>query len=190
MSLESANSPTEAAYVSYVHQDRNSSVSFDYVFTARAEVTGYSAAKLYIQAINFQDTDLYVALQKIGTNGEEIKFYHSTQQIEASASFGWLRVSHRELDEAKSLPERPFHRHEKRQWLRPCDIVEAQVELWPSSTVWEAGEILRLTVQGHQFTNERHPTQVKGPSHGLGEVRVWYGGQYPSSLIVPTVSSG
>lgn len=187
LSLEAPEVSTKAKYVSYTAQKPDSLVSFDYKFQERTEITGYSAAILYIQAINYPDADLYVALQKIGPDGKEVKFYHSTQQIEASASFGWLRVSHRELDAAKSIPERPVHLHEKRQWIRPRDVVEVQVELWPTSTVWEAGDTLRLAVKGSQFTNVEHPTQLKGPNHGFGEVRVWYGGKYPSALLVPLV---
>lgn len=187
LSTEPKKSTSEAAYVSYKAHKSDSHVLFDYKFASGAEITGYAAAELYIQAINYPDADLYVALQKIGTDGKEIKFYHSTQQVEASASFGWLRASHRELDSAKSVPERPVHLHERRQWIRPQDIVKVQVELWPSSTVWEAGETLRLVVKGSPFTNQEHPTQTKGPNHGFGEVRVWYGGQYPSALLLPLV---
>ncbi|TVY51674.1 Cocaine esterase [Lachnellula cervina] len=187
LSTEPKKSTSEAAYVSYKAHKSDSHVLFDYKFASGAEITGYAAAELYIQAINYPDADLYVALQKIGTDGKEIKFYHSTQQVEASASFGWLRASHRELDSTKSVPERPVHLHERRQWIRPQDIVKVQVELWPSSTVWEAGETLRLVVKGSPFTNQEHPTQTKGPNHGFGEVRVWYGGQYPSALLLPLV---
>ena len=187
LSMEPAKSTLEAAYVSYKAHKFDSRVAFDYTFASRTEITGYAAAELYIQAINFPDADLYLALQKIGTDGKEVKFYHSTQQVEASASFGWLRVSHRELDAQKSVPERPVHLHERRQWIRPRDIVKVQVELWPSSTIWEAGETLRLVVKGTPFTNQENPTQTKGPNHGFGEVRVWYGGEYPSALLLPLI---
>jgi uncharacterized protein len=177
----------EAAYVSYMAHKFDSHVSFDYKFKKRTEITGYAAAKLYIQAINYPDTDIYLALQKVSANGTEVKFYHSTQQIEASATFGWLRLSHRELDTKNSIPERPVHLHQRRQWVRPRDIVEVQIELWSSSTIWEAGDILRLVVKGSSFTNQENPTQAKGPNHGFGEVRLWYSGQYPSELLLPVV---
>jgi predicted acyl esterase len=174
--------------VSYKSHHVDSSVHFDFKIEKQTEITGYAAAKLYIQAMNYPDTDLYLALQKIDSSGNEVKFYHSTQQIEASASFGWLRTSHRALDPEKSTPNRPYHTHEKRQWLRPRDIVEVQVEIWPSSTVWNAGETLRLVVKGSPFTNQENITQVKGPSHGFGEVRIWYGGKYDSTLLIPVIT--
>jgi predicted acyl esterase len=176
-----------ARYVSFQSHLPESVATFDYVFDKETEITGYAAVKLYIQCINYPDVDLFVALQKIDLDGKEVKFFNSTQQIEASASFGWLRASHRELDASASVPERPVHTHQNRQWLRPCDIVEVQIELWPSSTIWEAGTTLRLAVKGSPFTNNSNVTQFKSPSHGFGEVRVWFGEEYDGSLLVPIV---
>lgn len=109
LSAESTKPTSAAAYVSYQAHKPDTFVSFEHKFTSRTEITGYAAVELYIQAINYPDADLFLALQKIGTDGKEVKFFHSTQQIEASASFGWLRASHRELDTNKSIPERPVH---------------------------------------------------------------------------------
>jgi predicted acyl esterase len=62
--------------------------------------------------------------------------------------------------------------------------VEVQIEVWPSSTIWEAGTTLRLVVKGSPFPNNTNVTQFKRLSHGLGEVRVWFEGEYDSSLLV------
>jgi predicted acyl esterase len=145
--------------------------------------------KLHIQALNCPDVDLFLALQKIDSSGKEVLFYHSTQQIEAPASLGWLRASHRELDPERSIPGRPYHTHARRQWLRPRDIVPVEVELWPTSTVWEKGDTLRITVKGTPFTNSENPTQGRIPSHSFGEVKVWFGGKYDSGLLVPIMSN-
>lgn len=163
-------------------------VFFDHEFKERTEISGFSSVKLFVQAMQFPDVDLFVAVQKLDNQGREVRFYHSTQQLEASATFGWIRASHRELDEAKSTPERPVHFHRKRLWLQPRDVVEVDIELWPSSTIWNSGERLRLAIKGTTFTNPNNFTQFKGPSHSFGEVRVWYGGQYDSSLLVPAIS--
>lgn len=80
-----------------------------------------------------------------------------------------------------------MHTHQNRQWLRPRDTVEVQIELWPSSTIWEAGTTLRLAVEGSPFINNSNVTHFKSPSHGFGEVRVWFGGEYDSSPLVRIV---
>lgn len=140
------NSVLTVQYVLFQEHLAESLATFDYVFDRETEITRYAAVKLYIQCINYPDVDLFVPLQKINLDGKEVKFFNSTQQIEASASFGWLRASNREIYVSASIPERPVHTHQNRQWLRPCDIVEVQIELWPSSAIWEAGTTLRLAV--------------------------------------------
>ncbi|CAK7214045.1 hypothetical protein SEUCBS140593_002046 [Sporothrix eucalyptigena] len=185
---QSAADSFPAQYVSFTAHKPGSAAVFDIAFGQAVEITGYSSVKLFVQALAFPDVDLYVALQRIDKHGKVVKFYHSTQQLEADATFGWLRASHRELDPAKSTPERPVHLHQRRLWLRPADIVEVNVELWPSSTIWEEGDSLRLAVQGTTFTNAENVTQFKGPSHSFGEVRIWIGGDYTSELLVPVLS--
>lgn len=190
--LTTTTTPSGAAtYASYTAHDPSSSVAFAHAFATRTEITGHASLTLFVQARDYPDTDLFVALQKLDAAGNEIKFWHSTQKAEASASFGWLRVSHRELDEGNSAPGRPVHLHRRRLWLRPDDVVEVEVEIWPSSTVWEAGEALRVVVQGAPFTERANRTQFKGAgAHCFGEVRVWFGGGYGSRLLVPVVGGG
>ncbi|KAG5807193.1 hypothetical protein H9Q74_007897 [Fusarium xylarioides] len=143
---------------------------WNHTFASRTEITGDSSLKLFTQAMGYPDADLYVAVQKLDRDGQHVQFYNQTQVVEASAMHGWLRVSHREKDEAASRPGRPVHLHQRRQWLRPCDVVEVEVELWPSSTVWEEGETLRLVVQGHSFFADTSPvTNRNANSHNYGE---------------------
>jgi len=106
------------------------------VFREATEITGCSSVELFVQALQYPDVDLFVAMQKLDNDGQEVKFYHSTQHLEASASFGWLRASHREPIPSQSIPERSVHSHQRRQWLRPGDVNEVDIALWPSSTHW------------------------------------------------------
>ncbi|KAF5568407.1 family hydrolase [Fusarium phyllophilum] len=171
LALASTTRPNEAASVSFYSHLTDSSVHWNHTFASRTEITGDSSVKLFIQAMGYPDVDLYVAVQKLDRDGQHIRFYNQTQVVEASAMHGWLRVSHREKDEAASRPGRPVHLHQRRQWLRPCDVVEVEVELWPSSTVWEEGETLRLVVQGHSFFADTSPvTNRNANSHNYGEL--------------------
>lgn len=145
---------------------------------------------LSIQAMGYPDADLYVAVRKLSRDGQHVQFYNQIQLIEASAVHGWLRVSHREKDEAASRPGRPVHLHRRRQRLRPCDVVEVEVKLWPSSMVWEEGETLRRVVQGHSFfAGTSLVTNRKVNSHNYGELKVWFRGQYDGHVLVPLVSN-
>lgn len=177
----------EAECTTFKAHHADSTLTFDHTFDKETEITGHASLTLHVQCMEFPDIDLFVALQKLDTDGKEVKFWNSSQFVEAPASLGWLRLSHRELDQERSTPERPYHTHQKRQWVRPCDIVEAQVELWPSSTVWQVGETMRVAINGHGFLDPENKTQVRTPVHGWGDVRLWFGGKYASTLLVPTV---
>ena len=45
---------------------------------------------------------------------------------------GWLRVSHRELDQEKSTIAQPWHKHETELKLSQDEIVPVEIELLPS----------------------------------------------------------
>ena len=72
---------------------------------------------------------------------------------------GWLRASHRKLDKKLSTPYRPYHTHTKRQPLKPGEVVELDVEIWPTSIVVPAGHRIGLTVRGKDYV-------YAGPSGG------------------------
>ena len=63
-------------------------------------------------------------------------------------ALGWLRASHRELDEEKSTPWQPVHKHARELKLAAGEIVPVDIEILPTSILFEKGERLRLVVQG------------------------------------------
>ena len=72
---------------------------------------------------------------------------------------GWLRASHRNLDRKISKPYRPYHRHDRLAPLKPGEVVEVDIELWPTSIVLPAGYRLALTIRGKDYV-------YPGPSGG------------------------
>ena len=58
---------------------------------------------------------------------------------------GWLRASHRKLDKKLSTPYRPYHTHDKQQPLKKGEVVELDIEIWPTSIVVPAGYRIGLT---------------------------------------------
>ncbi len=59
-----------------------------------------------------------VTLRNFGHDGKEV-FEVGSQGQPTVLTKGWLRASHRKLDPQKSLPYRPYHAHNERQWLKP-----------------------------------------------------------------------
>ena len=64
---------------------------------------------------------------------------------------GWLRASHRKLDPSLSQPWRPYHTHDERQMLTPGEMVQLDIEIWPTSIVVPAGYRIGLSVRGRDY---------------------------------------
>jgi predicted acyl esterase len=121
------------------------------------EITGPSAAKLFVSS-STPDADIFIVLRVFSRNGKEIVFQGALDP-HTPISQGWLRASHRQLDPELSAPYRPYHTHDEEQPLRPGEVVELDVEIWPTSIVVPAGYRLGLTVRGKDY-------EYPGPSGG------------------------
>jgi len=75
-------------------------------------VTGPLAARFWASS-STEDMDLFLTLRNIDADGNEV-LETGQQGTPVPVAKGWLRVSHRELDESLSLPYRPYHRHKQR----------------------------------------------------------------------------
>jgi predicted acyl esterase len=72
---------------------------------------------------------------------------------------GWLRASHRKLDAKLSTPYRPYHTHDRKQSLKKGEVVELDIEIWPTSIVVPEGHRVALTIRGRDYV-------YPGPSGG------------------------
>jgi uncharacterized protein len=125
---------------------------------ARAtEVTGPSALKLFVSS-STTDADIFAVVRVFTPDLDEVVFQGAIDPHTPVAQ-GWLRASHRKLDRKLSTPYRPYHSHDERQPLRPGQVVELDVEVWPSSIVVPAGYRLGLTIRGKDYV-------YHGPSGG------------------------
>lgn len=162
-------------------------VEFDLTFESQIEVTGPMVLKLWVAAKDADDLDLFVAIRKIGRDGREIHFSGTSGRRAGSAALGWLRVSQRHLDLERSRPWRPFLSHDRSEKLQPGEIVAVEVEILPSSTLFEAGETLCLAVSGRDIFFEQtifgHDDTVNKGRHELHA-----GAAFPSHLIIPILS--
>jgi len=130
---------------------------FDYTFKEETELTGHMKLHLNVEAIGADDMDLFVAIQKLDKNDAYVPFVFYAMLENGPVALGWLRVSHRELDPVRSTPQQPFHTHEREQLLKPGQRVPVDIEIWPSSTLFRAGEKLRVVVQGQDIPREGLP---------------------------------
>jgi predicted acyl esterase len=66
-------------------------------------------------------------------------------------SLGWLRASHRKLDEVLSKPYMPYHTHDEYQPLAPGEVYDLNIEILPTSIVIPKGYRLALSVRGKDY---------------------------------------
>ncbi len=117
--------------------------------TQETEITGPSALKLFVSS-STNDADIFAVLRAFSPGGEEVVFQGAIDPHTPLAQ-GWLRASHRKLDHARSLPYRPWHPHDALRPLRPGEIAELDVEIWPTCIVLPAGYRLALTLLGKDY---------------------------------------
>jgi predicted acyl esterase len=139
--------PPPAATVTY--DALGEPVTFRTVITEDTEITGPAAAKLKISSTTV-DADIFVVLRVFRPDATEVTFIGSVQS-DMPVAHGWLRASHRELDEGRSAPYRPWHTHTRPQALAPGDIYDLDIEIWPTSIVIPAGYTLAVSVQGRDY---------------------------------------
>ncbi|HZN25136.1 MAG TPA: CocE/NonD family hydrolase C-terminal non-catalytic domain-containing protein, partial [Burkholderiales bacterium] len=118
-------------------------------FEAETEITGPLAARLFASS-STADADLFLVFRVFTPDLREVVFMGAIDPHTPIAQ-GWLRASHRKLDQKLSTPWRPYHTHDTSQPLRPGEIVALDIELWPTSIVVPAGHRVALTVRGRDY---------------------------------------
>jgi uncharacterized protein len=118
-------------------------------FSEETEITGPMAANLRISS-STEDADLFLVFRVFTADLREITFLGAIDPHTPVAQ-GWLRASHRKLDEKLSKPYRPYHSHDEVQPLQPGIPVDLAVELWPTSIVVPKGYRIALSVRGKDY---------------------------------------
>jgi predicted acyl esterase len=113
------------------------------------EITGPAAAKLFVSS-ETEDADLFLVLRVFSADMREVTFQGSNDP-HTPVGLGWLRASHRRLDRKRTLPYRPYHPHDKQQPLKPGEVYDLDVEIWPTSIVVPKGYRIGLSVRGKDY---------------------------------------
>jgi predicted acyl esterase len=161
---------------------------------APLEITGPVHASLFADTSG-SDADLFLTLRAFAPDGTEITF-KGANDPRAPLSQGWLRMSHRALDPARSLPWRPWHPHTHAEPVRSGEAYELAVELWPTCIVLPAGYRLALTIAGQDFARPgdgpffgsgpfRHDDPNDRPT--ASTMRIHTGGRTAAHLVLPVI---
>jgi putative CocE/NonD family hydrolase len=151
---------------------------------ADLEVTGPVAASFWVSSSS-EDMDLFLTLRNFDADGNEV-LETGQQGAPVPVAKGWLRVSHRELDPALTLPYRPYHKHQRRLNLKPGEIVRVEVEIWPTSMVFKKGHRIRLDVQPRDGVGSASYMHYHA-DYNTGTNTIYSGGDRESYLLLPVI---
>jgi uncharacterized protein len=140
--------PSEEADISFA-ADGDGLTFLSQPFSEETEITGPLAANLRISS-STEDADIFAVFRVFTADLREITFLGAIDPHTPVAQ-GWLRASHRKLDEKLSLPYRPYHSHDDVQPLQPGRPVDLAIELWPTSIVVPKGFRIALSVRGKDY---------------------------------------
>ena len=153
-------------------------------FPADTEITGPVNLVLWVSS-STEDMDIFATIRNIGGDGKDI-WEVGQQQQPVPVTKGWLRVSHRKLDKKLSLPYRPYHTHDERQFLKPGRIVQVQVEVWPTCMVFGKGHRLRLDIQPRDGVGSAPYTHYSA-DYNTGANTIHTGGNTASYVLLPII---
>ena len=154
------------------------------LLTENLEITGPLAASFWVSSSS-EDMDLFLTLRNIDAQGNDI-METGQQGTPVPVAKGWLRVSHRELDDKLSLPYRPYHKHTRRLFLKPGEIVKVDVEIWPTSMVFKKGHRIRLDIQPRDGLGSQGYMHYHA-DYNTGTNTIYSGGEHDSYLLLPVI---
>ncbi|WP_198668745.1 CocE/NonD family hydrolase [Homoserinimonas sp. OAct 916] len=168
---------------------RRTAAAFTWTVGENVELTGPLALKVWLSLERVDDANIFVGVEKRRA-GRAVDFEGSYGYGRDCVASGRLRVALRELDEDLSTPQQPEHTFRTAQPLAHGEIVPLEIPLTGSSTLFRAGDELRVLVAG-RYLQPRNPLFGHFPAHYVpsepGYGIVHFGGEHPSRLLVPVV---
>ena len=179
--------PGEKISVSYDGADTSAGVEFRMTFEKTTRIVGYAKAKLFVEAEQTHDMDLFVEVGKEDADGNLIIWDctpHNSYQKPMPGFDGRLRVSLRALDEELSTDIIPVQSFLKPEYLNNGEIVEVDIAIRPFGLKWEAGETLVFRI-GNENREAIQEGRNRGAANDSGRHIIWCGGETASYLQLP-----
>ena len=150
------------------------------VLPADTVMAGSGSVDLRIAA-DAEDVDLQVTLSEVRPDGQEML-----------VQSGWLRASHRALDDDASTVLRPrqLHTAESVEHLVPGEVTSMRIELFPFAHVFRAGSRLRLIVSGPGGAVNAWPWAFDTLPGGFSVTIAHDVDNHSSSVVLPIVQTG
>jgi hypothetical protein len=174
----------QVAKVSYASESADARLVFRRVFDRDTEISGPMALRCYMSIDKGFDLDVFVGVRKFDAQGREVKFWNRLSR-EDIVTRGWLRASRRPDPSSTGDSLTPVADYDREKAVVCGEIMELNVEILPSSTLFEAGSSLVLELRGRDVTEL--PNFQHHRIFNCGEHTLHSGGEFPSRLLVPVV---
>jgi hypothetical protein len=153
-------------------------------------IAGYIKLVMWVSS-TASDMDIVAGIRVMDENNQEVPYAlsHMHGGYYQPIAVGWLKVSHRKLDAKKSTVYRPYHTHTRADYqpLTPGEVVEVEIEIWPTTAFIRKGHRIRLDVQptdgyDHAIEHSYDETYHKGASN-----TIYMGPDHPCYLQLPVI---
>lgn len=195
--------PAADVAVTYSVASPLNAVSFITRFERETVLVGYPKAHLFVEAVDSDDMDLFVLVQKLDRFGTPLSAFttpnqsalahditeHGATILRYKGSDGRLRVSTRHLDDALSSDDIPAHSFDRSEKLSPGEIVEVDVELLPIGLIFYPGEQLRFVISSRNLLGTMMPGIKEYVGANAGQHIIHTGGEHASYLQLPVQGS-
>ena len=142
-------------------------------------IAGPIAVVLYASSDQL-DTDFFVKLW------DQVPRGTGQNHRDVLLARGWLRASHRELDESRSTIGRPFHPHRDPKPIEPGKVYRFDIEVWPIAHVFMTGNRIRLQIaNGDSSVTDGNYSHFYGLK--FGSDTILHDADHPSHVVLPII---
>jgi uncharacterized protein len=156
-------------------------------------LAGYGKLVVWVSATH-ADMDLHVGVRVLDEQDREVDFcgpalIPGTDHRFYPLTKGWLKVSHRKLDEARSTGFRPKHTHRRADYapLTGGEIVPVEVEIAPTTGLVRRGHRIRVDVEPFTGTGHGNRHAYDPAYHDGAHNTLHTGPDHPGYLQLPVV---
>ena len=168
---------------------RDGQARFAWTIDEPLEFSGPMALRLSVELQGADDCSLFIAVGK-WRDGRYVPFEGSYSFGLDHVTTGWLKLSHRTLDQSSARPFAPVNKHTEANPLTASEFATCEIALRPSATAFRPGDKLRLVVRGHwpwahnPITGQYPAAYEASPD---ATVILHLGGDTPARLLVPII---
>ena len=193
-----------AGKADYEPKDAKDRLTFVHRFEHDTEIAGYIQLKLWVEAVDADDLDIYVEVRKLDANGKHLGSRTLlppgvsrddlpdtpetlSGMIVFSGAKGMQRASMRATDPDRSGPADPHHLYDRVEKLAPGEIVPVDIQIWPMAMRWHTGEQLQLVIGGQKLSGTEFPGLEPPDTVNRGRHVIHCGGSYDAHLLLPII---